>query len=176
MSGNAFSATLFSSDPVMPTTQETHPTAELVWGQPSKRLAQEIAGFWVLNDAVVHPVEIKRRLAEVLVVLRDADHTIIGITTTYPYPMPSPGRYIGLRTFIAPTARRLSTLMLMSDAVIGALDGWAKEPTGLVFCADNRKFMGDGNRRWFKRRGWARISADDAEKDEFLLMVGPQSS
>ncbi len=158
----------------MDSSQDLKATVELILGQPSRRLAQEIAGFWLLHGAMANPIEIRRRIGEVLLVLRDSENVLIAVTTTYPYPVSMPGRYVGLRAFIDPARRSIPLRSLMFDSMVRALDEQAVEPTGLMLRTDNRKLMGKGNRRWFERRGWRRVSPDGAEKDEWLLMVGPR--
>ena len=176
MTGTIDVINLAANDSVMHDTQQRNATVELVCGKPSQRLAQEIAGFWLLHGAMANPVELRRRISEVLLVLRDPESTLIAVTTSYPYPMQTQGRHIGLRAFVDPAWRSLPLRSLMFDAMVTALRKQATEPTALMFCTDNRKLMGKGNRRWFERRGWRRISPDGAEKDEWLMMAGPHNA
>jgi hypothetical protein len=151
-------------------------TVERVLGRASKRLAHEIAGFWVLHGAVGNPDEIRHRIGEVLLMTRDREETIVAVASIYPYPTSMPGPSIGFRAFTDPAWRRLSIMIMLHDAIVTTLDEAATEPTAVIFCTDNRKLMGRGNRRWYERRGWRRLSADGAPKDEWMKMVGPPSA
>ena len=142
-------------------------------GRPSARLAHEIAGFWLLHDAIAASSEVKRRLGEVLLVLRAAGGEIAAVTSIYEHSLPNVGRCVALRAFIDPARRGLPLMIATLEAMVAAIRDRAEAPTGIVIVSDNRKLMGPGNRRWYERRGWKRLSNDRAAKDEWLLMVGP---
>lgn len=149
-------------------------TVELVWGKPSRRMAQEVAGFWLLNGALMSQSEIRRRLGEVALVLRDPESAIVGVTTTYPYPAPGPEVYLGIRVFFDPAWRSLPLLLLLSDSAIGPLMERIAEPVNLIFYAENKKLRGKGVQRWLERRGWRRVSPEDSEKVEWAQVIRPK--
>lgn len=136
-------------------------------------MAQEIAGFWLLNGAITNPSEIRRRLDEVALVLRDPASAIIGVASTYAYASSEPGVSVGLRVFFDPAWRSLPLLLLLADSALGPLSERITTPVNLMFYAENQKLTGKGTRRWLERRGWRRVSSDEAEKDEWVQVIRP---
>ena len=54
-----------------------------VWQDKTEELVQEILDFWKVHRAIPSNVDINKRAQQVVLVLRDENQEIIGITTSY---------------------------------------------------------------------------------------------
>ena len=77
-----------------------------VWPQIAPQDAQDLLAFWAQHNAIPNPDEARARLAQVVLLARDAEGKIAGVCTAYPMTPPQLGQPMYFwRAFIAPPWR-----------------------------------------------------------------------
>jgi hypothetical protein len=117
-------------------------------------LAQQIMDFWKGNRAIDDPIELKRRVAEVVYVALAPGGELIGISTVYiAYLDDKP--YYFYRMFIQDNHRRAGMMRQITRATYDYLQQLPVEnkPLGMIIVTENSKLMREGVRRMLVRHG-----------------------
>lgn len=131
-----------------------------VYGQTTPSLSAEIVALWHENG-VVEGVEAQRRTAEVVLTIRDADNTLVGVNSVYVKDFIKAGNpYYFYRVFIRPRDRRSFGLARFAGKAARLfLKGYQPPgrpiPQGVIIVVENRKLARPGARRMLARQGWS---------------------
>lgn len=131
---------------------------ETVYGKLTQPLRQEIIRFWLAHRALPNLEAARRRLGQVIDVLRNAQGEIVGVNSVYPAAYREPGRrYLFYRLFIRPQDRRPGLARRATRHVLEALLAHPElRPgvKGLIVVTENPKLSREGARRQLQRIGF----------------------
>jgi hypothetical protein len=118
------------------------PTIDVVHGRPDDATAEELLAFWAAQGAL-DAAEARRRLPEVVCVLRAEDGSLAGVCSAFVTDLPLIGgrRFFVLRSLLPGHARE--HLFALFEAAYAALDasydGASGEPIGLCLLLGERE-------------------------------------
>ena len=130
-----------------------------VFGAVDDRLAEELVAFWLRNKALRDREQAAERAQQVVLVARNAEGAIVGVSTVYPGRLNPDKRYYLYRMFIRPTDRIPGMMTSMTVATRDYLGGLKLEdkPGGIAIVAENPRIMRPGARRTLEKIGFACI-------------------
>ncbi len=130
---------------------------------------QNVIDFWKREQAVVDPIEAKRRVKEVAYVICNNTWQIVGISTAKLWEQ-AEERYYYYRMFIRTQDRigYLSTQVLHKTR--DYLSQYASEDNvnGFLVVTQNRKMMRPGFKRYFERHQYQYLGVDQDGCDRWL--------
>lgn len=121
---------------------------------------EEIVKLWTVCK-VVPPLEAERRVDEVVLTVRNSDGCLVGVSTAYlqKFIPEEPNPFYFMRMFIRPEDRgSLGLFRLVSRKTREFLKTYEQpgcSPKGVIILLENLKFLGKGNSKNLKRRGWS---------------------
>lgn len=131
---------------------------ETVYGRLTPVRAAEIIKFWGQQRVLPNPQEARRRVAQVVDVIRNAEGEIVGLNSVYPAAYRSPqDSYYFYRLFIRPQDRKPG---LGREATRHAVEFLKTRPNprlgvkGVVVVTENPKLTRGGGRRVLQRLGF----------------------
>lgn len=140
---------------------QTHPEGyriETVYGQLTQPLRAEIIRFWMGHRVLPSVEEARRRVAQVVDVLRNAQGEIVGLNSVYPAVYRSQGeRYLFYRLFIRLQDRKPGLARRATGHVVEALKSHPElRPgiKGLIAVTENPKLSREAARRQLQRIGF----------------------
>ncbi len=127
-----------------------------VYGRVDAELTQELVAFWLRNGALPNASRARQRAPQVVLVARNSEGRIVGVTTVYVAAPKGRGRYYIYRMFIQPTDRIYGMMISMVLSTRDYLQHLRTEnkPCGLVHVSENRKLMRPGTRRLYEKHGY----------------------
>ena len=131
---------------------------DTVYGRIAPQLAAEIISLWQENR-VVGGGEASRRVAEVVMTIRDGNNTLVGVNTVYIQDLlQADNPYYFYRVFIRPRDRKSFGLRnYLGKTTREFLKGYTPQgnpPHGVVIVVENRKLSRPGARKMLARQGW----------------------
>ncbi len=131
---------------------------ETVYGRLTQPQRAEIIRFWMKHRALPSIEAARRRVAQVIDVLRNAEGEIVGLNTVYPGAYRDPGRrYLFYRLYIRPQDRRPGLARRATRHVVEALLAHPElRPgiKGLIAVTENPKLSREAARRQLQRIGF----------------------
>lgn len=141
----------------MPTLPEGY-RVETVYGRLTKELAQEIVQFWLQQRVLPNIQTARRRVSQVIDVLRNMEGQIVGLNSVYVGAYRSPqDRYLFYRLFIRPQDRRPGLARYATEHVAEALKShpeYRQGIKGLIAVTENPKLTREAARRQLQRIGF----------------------
>ena len=133
-------------------------SVENVYGVVEPETGEEIVRFW-LEERALPPPRAKRRVSQVVFVVRDEGGNVCGVNTVFKGNLPgTDDLYYLYRTFIGKTSRgSIRLLAFMAEETWRFLREFEDEsprPRGLAMVMENRKFYGKRMKRWIERHGY----------------------
>lgn len=145
---------------------------EVVRGRLGRDTAEAIIQMWLVAGAL-SPAEARRRVQEVVCVLRDPAGKLVGVNTVYAARLPGQERpYHFYRTFLLRTARGITAVpRCMLRLAVDHLRGTerANGAQGLVVVTENPKLMRRGAMTALSELGLERIGRDARGCDVWCL-------
>lgn len=131
---------------------------ETVYGRMTHPLAREIIRFWLEQKAIGSIDEARRRVTQVVDILRNPKGEIAGLHSVYPGPYrKQQDIYLFYRLYIRPDDRRPGVPRFMTQRVAEILlnrPGVRKGIKGLIVVTENPKLTRQGARRQLNRIGF----------------------
>lgn len=131
---------------------------ETVYGKLTQPQRQEIIRFWLKHRAIPSLEAARRRVGQVIDVLRNAEGEIVGLNSVYPATYRSPGeRYLFYRLYIRPQDRKPGLARRATRHVVEALLARPElRPgiKGLIAVTENPKLSREAARRQLQRIGF----------------------
>jgi len=144
-------------------------SVENVYGVVEPETGEEIVRFW-LEERALPPPRAKRRVSQVVFVVRDEEGNVCGVNTVFKGDLPGSGRtYYFYRTFIGKRQRgSIRLLAFMAEETwrfLKGLDYGEPRPSGLAMVMENRKFYGERMKKWIERHGYTFYGKNDRGQD-----------
>ncbi len=127
-----------------------------VFGEKPASLRGEIAEFWLANGALQDEAAAWRRTKEVVLVIRNPEGEMVGISTVYLSDFGARGdKYYFFRMFIRPGDRVPGMMRFVTRETGEFLKARYTPggPRGFVIITENAKLMGPGMRGMLQRAG-----------------------
>lgn len=141
----------------MPTLPEGY-TVETVYGRLTKELAQEIVRFWMQQRVLPSVQAARKRVSQVIDVIRNNDGEIVGLNSVYVSGYRSQGeKYLFYRLYIRSQDRRPGLARYATEHVAEALKShpeYRPGVKGLIAVTENPKLTREAARRQLKRIGF----------------------
>lgn len=124
----------------------TEQRIEVVWRELDRELSNRLVDFWV-RHGVLDEAGARRRLAEVICVLFDAEGEIAGVNSAYAAEAPLVGRRFWIyRRFLAPGSgaeaeTERSLIRVARETLAREFTGALDEPLGLCVLISDRALM-----------------------------------
>lgn len=127
-----------------------------VYGQIDEELARELIDFWTRNKAIPNLRKARARVPQVVLIARNADGQLAGVSTVYRMTVNRDRQYYFYRMFIQPSDRVPGMMRFMTKRTFDYLRDLKVEdkPAGMAVVTENIKLMKRGIRREFERNGY----------------------
>ncbi len=144
-------------------------TIEPIYRAGSKAVRDEIALFWLDTKAIVDVEEAKRRVDEVVCVVRNLDDELVALSTVYVAPYGDAAEpLLHYRMFIRPADRGTGLMKFVTKTTRQFFDEHAAlrdGADGMVIVTENPKLMRAGVKQIFEESPWQAAGKDSRGMD-----------
>lgn len=131
---------------------------DIVMGQLLQPVAAEIVRFWMQQGVIPNLDEARRRVKQVVVVVRNTEGEIVALNSVYPAAYRTPQEnYFFYRLFVRPQDRKIGVNTAATRHAVDFLRSQSfpkLDIKGVVIITENPKLAGEGGRRILKRLGF----------------------
>jgi len=144
----------------------------VVHGAVNPDLSNEIADFWLMNQAITDPHEAARRVDDVICVARNTADEIVGINSIYVSALNQPSqRYYFYRIFLRKQDRVLGLAARMRCMCVDYLrvHSVGSDISGVAMVTENPKLMKNAAQRMLARAGWQHVGRGPLGRDVWKI-------